>query len=58
MLVSKKIYKAIENELKAQKGLVKMLEAQEESYAVDLTKEKEAVNKNINFYEKVLKEAA
>ena len=58
MFISKKIQKAIVSELKVQKALVKQLNVQEENYDVDLTKEKEAVNKIIAFYEKTLKDAA
>lgn len=58
MLANKKILKTIENEIKSQKALLKLLETQETNYNVDLSKEKENVNNSISFYERVLKEAA
>lgn len=58
MLANKKIIKSIENEIKSQKALLKLLETQETNYNVDLSKEKENVNNSISFYERVVKEAA
>ncbi len=58
MLVSIKIKKAIEQEAKNQKQLLKLLENQEANYGVDLSKEKTEINKSLAYYEKVLKEAA
>jgi len=58
MLMSIKIKKAIEAETKAQKALLKLLVNQEANYGVDLTKEKENINNSIEYYDKVLKEAA
>lgn len=58
MLVSEKIKKAIESEVKAQKQLLKLLEAQEKNYKQDYAEEKQAINDSLNYYDKVLKEAA
>lgn len=58
MLVSIKIKKAIEIEKKSQQTLLKLLETQEVNYSVDLSKEKAEINKSIEYYDKVLKEAA
>lgn len=58
MLISVKIKKSIESEVKVQKNLLKALEVQEKNYSVDLSQPKEDVSKSLDFYEKVLKEAA
>ena len=58
MLVSIKIKKAIESEIKQQKALLKLLVAQESNYGTDYSKEKADINQSITYYEKVLKEAA
>lgn len=58
MLVSEKIKRAIEIEVKAQKQLLKLLEAQEKNYKEDYGDKKEAINQSLNYYDKVLKEAA
>ena len=58
MLVSIKIKKAIEQEVKSQKALLKLLETQEANYSVDLSKEKGEINKSLAYYDKVIKEAA
>ena len=57
MLISIKIKNDIEKEIKEQKQLLKSLEKQEHNYKVDLSKEKAGVSKNIEYYDKVLKEA-
>lgn len=58
MLVSIKIKKAIESEIKAQQTLLKLLVAQEQNYNVDCSKEKEDIEKSISYYNKVIKDAA
>lgn len=58
MLVSVKIKKAIENEVKSQKSLLKALENQEANYKVNLSKTKEDINKSIEYYNMFLDEAA
>ena len=58
MLVSIKIRKAIESEAKAQKNLLKSLESQEANYKVDFSKHKAEINKSIEYYNKILDEAA
>ena len=58
MLVSIKIKKAIEQEAKNQKQLLKLLVNQEANYGVDLSKEKAEINKSLEYYDKVLKEVA
>lgn len=57
MLISTKIKKVIENEIKSQKTLLKLMTNQETNYGVDLSKEKSDINKSVAYYEKVLKEA-
>lgn len=56
MLLSLKIKKAIEGEIKSQKALLKLLVSQEANYGSNCSKEKEEINKSIAYYEKVLKE--
>ena len=58
MLVSEKIKKAIESEVKAQKQLLKLLEAQEKNYKEDYSDKKDAINQTLNYYDKILNEAA
>lgn len=58
MLVSEKIKKAIESEVKSQKSLLKLLEAHEKNYKVDYSEEKEEINASLNYYDKILNEAA
>lgn len=58
MLISVKIRKSIESEVKVQKSLLKALEVQEKNYNVDLGQQKEDISKSLEYYEKVLKEAA
>ena len=58
MLISVKIKKTIEAEVKAQKALLKLLVSQENNYGVDLSKEKAEINKSLVYYDKVLKEGA
>lgn len=57
MLVSEKIRKTIKAEVKAQEGLVKLLEKQEKEYGANYSKEKEQIQKSIEYYNKVLSEA-
>ena len=57
MLLSAKIVKEIEKEIKTQKDLIKTLELQEQQYECDLTQVKEQARKIIDYYYKVLKEA-
>lgn len=58
MLISVEIKKKIEKEAKTQRTLLKLLENQEKNYNMDLTQEKEDINKSIDYYDKVLKEVA
>ena len=58
MLVSIKIKKAIESEVKTQNNLLKALENQEANYKVDFSKHKAEINKSIEYYNKILDEAA
>ena len=57
MLLSAKIVKEIEKEIKTQKDLIKTLELQEQQYECDWTQVKEQARKIIDYYYKVLKEA-
>ena len=56
MLLSVKIRKEIEKEIKVQKEFIKQLENHEQQYGVDYTQQKEQVLKRIDYYYKVLKE--
>lgn len=56
MLLSAKIRKEIEKEIKVQKEFIKQLENHEQQYGCDYTAEKEQVLKSIDYYYKVLKE--
>ncbi len=58
MLISNKLKKAIESEVKAQQTLLKLLVNQEQNYNVDCSKEKEDIEKSIAYYNKVIKDAA
>ena len=58
MLISIKIKKSIEAEIKAQKSFVKTLEAQESNYGTNVKEVVDQTKQSINYYEKVLKEAA
>lgn len=58
MLISEKIKKSIETEVKSQKNLLKLLDNQEKNYKVDLKQEKENIATSITYYEKVLSEVA
>ena len=58
MLVSEKIKKVIEVEIKSQKQLLKLLDAQEKNYKVDYSDEKENINKSLEYYNKILNEVA
>lgn len=58
MLISNKIKEAIEKEIKTQKNLLKSLETQEANYNVDMSEIKDDIVKSIQYYEKILKEAA
>lgn len=56
MLVSLKIKKAIEAEIKSQRAYLKALETQEKNYSKDLTEEKQTVKDSIANYEAFIKE--
>ena len=58
MLLSLKIVKAIEQEIKAQEQFIKSLENQEKNYKKDLSDYKVEVQKSIDYYKKILKDAA
>lgn len=58
MLISIKLKKAIEGEIKAQQTLLKLLENQEQNYNVDCSKEKAEIEESIAYYNKVIKDAA
>lgn len=58
MLLSLKIVKAIEQEIKAQEQFIKSLENQEKNYKKDLSDNKVEVQKSIDYYKKILKDAA
>ncbi len=58
MLISEKIKKTIESEVKAQQTLLKLLVNQEQNYNVDCSKEKEAIEESIAYYNKVIRDAA
>lgn len=58
MLISVQIKKAIENEIKSQQTLIKVLEKQEAMYNADAKAILDHAKKTIAFYDKVLKEAA
>ena len=56
MIISIKLIRAIEAELKKQKALLELLISREENYNDDLSNEKSFVESSINYYEKLLKE--
>ena len=56
MLLSEKIKKIIESEIKSQKQLLKLLDNQEKNYHEDYSSKKEMINKSLEYYDKVLKE--
>lgn len=56
MLLSLKIKKTIESEIKNQKALLKLIVAQETNYNSNYAKEKEDINKTIAYYEKILRD--
>ena len=56
MLVSEKIKEIIKKEVKSQQSVIKVLENQEKEYGFQFTKEKEMINKSIEYYNKVLNE--
>ena len=56
MLMSVQVKKIIENEIKGQNSLIKMLEKQEILYNADVKKVVDHAGKTIEFYEKFLKE--
>lgn len=58
MLISLKIKKAIEQEIKAQKSVVKILKNQETNYGTNVKEVVDQANNSITYYEKVLKDAA
>lgn len=57
MLLSIKIIKEMEKEIKTLKDFLKILERQEEQYQVDYTLQKEQIHSSINYYYKVIKES-
>lgn len=57
MLISIKIKKTIETEIKNQKALLKLLVSQEQNYNVDLSEQKKDIEKSIEYYESVIKNA-
>ena len=58
MLISEKVKNIIQNEIKSQKALLKLVISQETSYGQSYETVKADINKTITYYEKVLKEAA
>ena len=56
MLVSEQIKEIIKKEVKSQQSVIKVLENQEKEYGFQFTKEKEMINKSIEYYNKVLNE--
>lgn len=57
MLLSQKITKAIESEIKSLKATVKTFEKLENDYGYDYAEKKNEINKSIAYAEKVLKES-
>ena len=55
MLLSLKIKKVIESEIKVQQTLKKSLELQEANYGVDLSNMKNDIDKVINYYQDFIK---
>ena len=55
MLLSLKIKKAIESEIKVQQALKKSLELQEANYGVDLSSMKNDIEKVIAYYQDFIK---
>lgn len=55
MLLSLKIKKAIESEIKVQQALKKSLELQEANYGVDLSNMKNDIEKVITYYQDFIK---
>ena len=55
MLLSLKIKKVIESEIKVQQTLKKSLELQEVNYGVDLSNMKNDIEKVINYYQDFIK---
>lgn len=55
MLLSLKIKKAIESEIKVQQTLKKSLELQEANYGVDLSNTKNDIDKVIAYYQDFIK---
>ena len=55
MLLSLKIKKVIESEIKVQQALKKSLELQEANYGVDLSNMKNDIEKVINYYQDFIK---
>ena len=58
MLVSLKIKKAIEAELKSQKAVLKTLDSQEANYGTNCSEVKENIKESVEYYNKILKDAA
>lgn len=55
MLLSLKIKKVIESEIKVQQALKKSLELQEANYGVDLSNMKNDIDKVISYYQDFIK---
>lgn len=58
MIISIKIKKQIESEIKNQKSLLKLVTNQETNYQSNVGDLKDTINQSIQFYEKILKEAS
>lgn len=56
MLVSEKIKKIINAEIKSQENFLKVLDSQEKNYGLQLSKEKETTQNSIDYYKKFLEE--
>jgi hypothetical protein len=55
-LVSESVKKVIVKEIKAQEGLIKLLELREKEYGVNYVAEKQEIQNSINYYNNFLKE--
>lgn len=56
MLASEQIKKYVEKEIRAQQNYLKILEAQEKNYHLDLTDEKNDTKASIEYYNKILRD--
>ena len=57
LLISEKIIKVINSEIKSQNSLLKLLEDREKNYHTDHSQDKEKINKSLQFYNKILEES-